>query len=743
MNGLQNPANEYDFGYDFNYALWTPDTRVTLLNVPWNNDYRDIVKFADKAALNTYLNSIEGAGIVIEDMSYIKPNMPVRIPTPFNRAIKYNYLRASNPLQPVTPSDVQKDFYYFITDVRYIAPNTTEIVVQLDVWQTFGYDVTFGNSYIERGHIGIANENNFDNYGRDYLTIPEGIDIGGEYQIIAKRTEKILELDGEQGSDSINSTVLVVSTVNLDVNPGSETDPHLETASGGNFQGLPSGAALYAFHGTQEFQAFMGNYAQYPWITQGIVSITLIPDIKRYAPGFAYTGYDPETNPTGGTNLIFKAVRLNNVKHELFEDWRDSTEILEKIPERYRHLKKFLTFPYMVIELTTFTGTPIIIKPEAWADGDATVIERPALVPPNQRISFHPFKYNALPGSATDPAHDNGHDNDPEDGYYIGGDDNGEFVDFATQISNFPTLAIVNNAAIGYLAANAHGIAYSQQSAGWQQQRALRGNELSYDQATSGMALANELTALGINTDQLQTALQNMTNWQQGFVGSVGGIAGGAGLGAVHGGAAGAAAGAAGGALGMLTGGISQAISQNANVQGLAIRNSQANRANSAQQGNSGFVRDTNKAVGDWAARGDYENTISGINAKVQDAKLTQPTTSGQLGGEMINAIQNNFAVSARWRFIDKAAMSVVGELWLRYGYAVRRFAQMPASLQVMTKFTYWKLTESYVIAVGMPETFKQVIRGIFEKGVTVWADPNDIGQIDLADNEPLEGVTL
>ena len=42
-----------------------------------------------------------------------------------------------------------------------------------------------------------------------------------------------------------------------------------------------------------------------------------------------------------------------------------------------------------------------------------------------------------------------------------------------------------------------------------------------------------------------------------------------------------------------------------------------------------------------------------------------------------------------------------------------------------------------------MPETYKQAIRGILEKGVTVWSNPNDIGNIDTADNEPLEGIYL
>jgi hypothetical protein len=60
----------------------------------------------------------------------------------------------------------------------------------------------------------------------------------------------------------------------------------------------------------------------------------------------------------------------------------------------------------------------------------------------------------------------------------------------------------------------------------------------------------------------------------------------------------------------------------------------------------------------------------------------------------------------------------------------------------VMTKFTYWKMTEAYISSSMVPEGHKQVLRGIMEKGFTVWANPADIGEIDIADNAPLAGVS-
>ena len=127
-----------------------------LCNVPWNSDYRDVVRFEDQAALDDYLNNSSGPKVTLTGLTYVNPGEPVRIDLPLNSVYKYNYLRVFNPAQPIT-GDVPKSFYYFINEPTRAAPNTTLLNIQLEVWQTFGYGVTFGNCYVERGHIGIAN----------------------------------------------------------------------------------------------------------------------------------------------------------------------------------------------------------------------------------------------------------------------------------------------------------------------------------------------------------------------------------------------------------------------------------------------------------------------------------------------------------------------------------------------------------------------------------------------------------
>ena len=60
---------------------------------------------------------------------------------------------------------------------------------------------------------------------------------------------------------------------------------------------------------------------------------------------------------------------------------------------------------------------------------------------------------------------------------------------------------------------------------------------------------------------------------------------------------------------------------------------------------------------------------------------------------------------------------------------------KFPKTLSLMTEFTYWKMAECYLIDTTIPEGFKASVRGIFEKGVTVWRSPQRIGNTNVRNN--------
>jgi len=711
------PATISDAGMEFDYAVWTPGTVLTLANVPWNSDYRDIVRFANQAALNNYISNNAGPVVPITGLTYAAIGRPVRISLPFHAAMKYNYIRITNPAQPIPGGDTARTFYYFINNVRYINPQTTELEIQLDVWQSFGFDVTFGNCYIERGHFGIANEFADADQGRGYLTVPEGLDIGGEYQIAETYTRTIGATEHMDAGNTFD--IMVLTTVSLLVDPGTVDAPNLSTAKGSRFEGLPNGGEIYWFTDMDSFSAFVAKVAEFPWVSQGIISITAVPNLLD----FNLTYVDIEWEGLEIRRLIgegYPAQQINFQADDEPGDWKKS--VLNKLPPKYRHLRKFMTYPYSVVELTTYSGTPLMLKPESMNDITIGVEMMLHLAPPGPRVAFYPIKYNSFEG------------NSPITGPTVPGGDQAEFLDMVTGIMNLPTFSIVNNGYLMYLAQNSNSIPYQRQSADWSQQKALSGAQTSFDQSGRAIGLQSSQTALQNRTNQSQTELANNVAIQRGLVTGVNQAIGGIG---------GGAAGAAGAVVGMATTAANTAITTSATSAGSAITQQANSRATSLNQGTAEYMRDTNLDFASFSARGDYENQIAGINAKVQDAQLIQPSTVGQMGGDAFNLAMYRWALHAKVKIVHSGVIRQIGDYWLRYGYAVNRFGQMPADLKCMTNFTYWKLKETYLLSTDCPELFRQTIRGIFEKGVTVWSSPGDIGTIDIGDNEPLEGISL
>jgi hypothetical protein len=719
VNAIHDLPTESTFGYDHNYSAWAPNSHVTICKVPWNSSYRDIVRFTNRAALNTYIDSAGGEVISVLDAVYLKMGQPIDLDIPFSVANTFNYLRVYNPSQPITSpggSDQPVYFYYFVTNVEYIAPNTTRFNVQLDVWQTFGYEITFGMAFLERGHMGIAADNAFTDHGRQFLNVAEGVDIGNEYNVAQNYQHSI----GSARGPLQDYDILVMTAASFSGDLGTTANPNLSSATGSMMENLPSGCEIYWIDGSH-FNQFMSDLSAKPWISQAIVSITAIPNNAQSRYGLMLNDFAAPGLPSMPAGSIKQVLigSLTNPSITLASNWRDSI-LNVRIPAQYRILKKLLTFPYCALEMTTYTGQPIILKPEAWDNPDIQIEENPHLIPGSARVVFYPNGYNALPGS-TSTTDANGVVND-----------NGEFLDLATSITNFPTFSLVNNSYIAFLAGNKNSIAFQNQSADWSQQRALTGNQLSFDQASAGMDLTNKLNELNINASTQNTSLANETagfnNIQGGLNGLASGLANGK---AIDGG------------LAFLNSGINQAITQNQNNQALNISTNLRNSSTNAGIANAAYQRDTNKSYADYASKGDYHNAIAGITAKVQDAKLTQPTTSGQVGGDAFNLTRYHWGVDVKVKILQGSAMNTVGMYWLRFGYQMNIWTVPPADLHCMTKFTYWKLRESYITAAKCPELFKETIRGIFEKGVTVWRNPSDIGNVTLFDNAIVTGINL
>lgn len=740
-----------DLPINFSYAKWTPNTRFKLCNVPWDMGYRDIVKW-DRQSQKAYFDRLDG--IEFTDCTMSKYGLPVRLPVPFAQASQYNYLIATNDYDFDTP----RSWYYFVQTCDYINAHTTQLNIQLDVWQSFQHDIQLGNAYVERGHVGVANENAWKDYGRTYLDLPEGLDTGKCTVLTNESWKPLMDVGTQDGVKYTSYGLIIVSTTNLEASPGTKDNPTVNTATGSAFESQLNGTSIYYLDTPADVVAFFTEGMNAPWVTQGICGIYAVPHLPQ-----ALLDGQPKKTELLGHSVSFigncwELRKRNDNSGARYADiinlknFRDTFQL----PERYRYLKKFLTAPYAYIECSCLNGTVITYEPEQIPSADLIIRESWNYAPPSPRLNFYARGYHAGSIGERQPLPDG-------KGLPI---DTGDMLNASFGITNFPTFMAVNNGSALALANSAYTRQYAQQSADWGYQKTQMGINNAYAQAQLGTQYASAQNRLGASNRNAMNAISNqsaqmgtdLTLKNLGFdnqmaqlntIGS--GIANAAGS-AIAGNIGGVAGAVAGTAIGAWTNqqtynnNVSTANQQLANTQTTNnASTSQANAYSLAQTNLSNQqtmqLADMNKQLAQATAQGDYENTIAGINAQVQQTQTVPPTTSGALGGDAFNLANGLIGVMVRFRQIPPAAMQAIGEVWLRYGYYVQRFMTLPSNLMAMSNFTYWKVHELYVRSSTCPEEYRLTVKGIFESGVTVWTDPDKIGVTDYADNEPLSGI--
>lgn len=731
-----------DLPINSSYAYWAPNSMFRLVNVPWDSGYRNVVEFADRAAQHAYFDSL--TGVTVTRASMQRYGAPVRVDVPFNQASLYNYLVVEQPYD----FDTTKRYYYFVTDCVQVNATVTQLHVYLDVWQTYLFDRTFGQAYVERGHIGVANENQMAYHMRANLDIPEGLDCGSEYRIVKQVDQHYLAKTthpGETHPDETHTMLVIVSTVNLSQDPGDVSNPHLFTANGSFIDNISNGTNVYALFGRKEMFEFWGQMQAKSWASQGILSMWLCPDITFQTPppaGSSAWGLKFHLFGDSANVELMEIGHLTRSREFIRADHLISMDNLA-LPGRYRHLKKFLTYPYSVIELSTTNGSCITLKPQ-YFDSDSVVARSVEwLGAPSPRMWIMPNGYNG------------------DEGYSmtIGFDD-------------FPRLMGVSNSAMTWLASNANSIRYQRSSAEWSQDKTLKGVNNASAQASESASLAQTnagrnrtlartLNALQVDAANAQTENSNLANRLNVDVSvsqqSAQAMISGANSLASASGPVSAGVSLAGAAGSLAVGTNAQyehmAIQNNASTSATSINNALSTASMSASSENAYAqasdaasmqqrFADQNRALGVAVAHGDYANTIAGINARVQDAQLIPPSTVGTSGGEAALIALGDNTCRIRLRRINDASLRNIGEVWLRYGYYVQRYMRLPSKLRCMQHFAYWKCQDVELDRGAMPEEFKLTIKGILEKGVTVWGDPNIIATCDKGDNAPLPGYS-
>lgn len=684
----------------FSPVEWPTDSQVMLCKVPWDASYKDVVYFASESARNDYFRGVaqDSESVKIKHMTYLKPREPVTVNVPYSKCYQYNYLTVENPTLPVPGEVTPPILFYFITSVSYVAPNTTALELQLDVWTSYIYRCRFGTGFLERGHypmreLYVSDRRDVSRINPTYLqkwaSAPEGLDVGDEYPVCNHEWKGISNPEGGGWK------VVVTSTVNLAADWGSKESPNLETADGQKTDGLIGGCNVYSFT-SDNFKQFMEAVKSAPWAAKGIVNITCFPSgLLTDGPNVSLGGV--EANFLGETPDGTAWFYTGNIFQQLSNG----------IPNKYHWMHKFFAYPYSVIEWTNYTGAPVNFKPQfcrTWKNGDTgedgvlMMYVQSCAANPGMRVCVYPWGYggnfNPASGGMVEPIN---YQYATMDGVRMGNLQAGFNTDVSIWFQGFPQFTLVNDEYVNYLASSVNSRNFSYQSAGWSLAKSNATAQLGYDQTMQSLAVAQQ------NKD-----IQNVADVANGVLSAVGSLASGS--------IGGALMGAAGTGVNLVSSNM-----QFANTQNLTA--SQAGQ---------------NYQLAQWANQGDYQNTIAGINATVQDAALTQPSIVGQSGGDGFNLTNGLMGIEVRYKTLDAMHAQIIGDYWGKYGYAFQQIVNLGRlNMHQMEYYTYWKFTDVYIENAACAESDKDTIRGIFSKGVTVWRDPAQIGTVMPYDNKP------
>lgn len=322
-------------------AYIAPNTWITLCsNVPLDNSYDHQLTFANVSAQRSYFLSKKVVELSANSYQRAMSNK-LRIACTMAQAIQCNYLYFSND------SFENKWFYAFITGWEYINNVTTEITYEIDVFQTFWFDVDIKPSFVEREHSNtdVAGEN----------TVPETLE-QGEYI-----TTSVYAFEPYNQTNIVNGTIasaIFYCTFSEDT---STTTPTYPDFTGGFANYVYTGLLPIKKNSLGEIQTFLSN-VQTAGKIDGIVAAYMCP----YEP----LTYDP-------ISWSFQIPKVSALGYYTPKN------------------KKLLTYPYNVLRVRTDSDSTIY-RWEFFKNASAEFTMEGYIVP-DPVLTLIPKNYSTIP----------------------------------------------------------------------------------------------------------------------------------------------------------------------------------------------------------------------------------------------------------------------------------------------------------------------------------------------------------
>jgi hypothetical protein len=152
-------------------------TDIRLLSgIPFSNDYKHTRWFDDIASqTNYFLNKNVIHSISEANFQRIDGHTFIRVNKSIDELWSTNYLMFRNT------SYNSKWFYAFVTKLHYVNSKVTDVHFQIDVFQTWKFEMNFKPSFVVREHCPLWDSNSMPIVN----TVDEGLNYGSEYNIVS------------------------------------------------------------------------------------------------------------------------------------------------------------------------------------------------------------------------------------------------------------------------------------------------------------------------------------------------------------------------------------------------------------------------------------------------------------------------------------------------------------------------------------------------------------------------------
>lgn len=771
--GVSN-IDVYEYRNDFDYARYSADVEVELLQVPWDSSYQSVVDFGSDSARDTWFDSLTVRKVEINQCMCKVPTESLNVPLPYNEAVRYNYVRVKRTMltsvdDPVAyeTKDAISWFFYFIIDAEPLATSTTQLTLAIDWFTTYWYRLEHPFCMLERGHFPMAQVT-----PQQFLNAPLSTnkwlmspDINyGQTQQIASYNDFVM--------NDVNCWALIACS----------TQPNGTWLDSGGAQRTPS-SATYNVGGVPAYNVF----ATAPNHLQTLMSqiANNRPQMLQTVKGIYFVSSELLTL---GTTFDIEEVECWTVSAQTKNVTMMNLEVNDfNLPVPYRNITKLYTFPYSVIEITDGRGNTRQIRVE---DTNGTVAAQLAL-----SIAL---PYLGIDVAITSVGAMNSRSvlfkNLTQRSRTLAGDWYKTMLHY-----DIPVYGIFENAynydtfahqwerdTATYAADNAYNSAVESANTSVTN-TANTGTTQTNNMATmtalnTGIvnrnnAASTEITAIGNATSQAAQAYDAglQRNVQEAdaeavaattLTNAIGNLASSVLSGAVSGGIAGAAMGAAQSVIGGVTAGVNAAVMLNASATKveLSITNSQ-NKVTSQNNSNTSITeQSTDTQSTNVTQSNTAQTTINNRNVSVANTNATNSantaknnaqrsknsTTRGITNGRKANYVKPPLEFGQRTGSsldVDtpqimstciltqlEGELALAGDAMLRWGYMYN--GQVDATnLNVCDKFSYWQ--GDMVItpgAVGANGGTIDALRRIFKDGTTVYSNPNYIG-VSIYDN--------